>query len=156
LITHVGLRHLCSSLGVTRLKEKSAADPVVKSLKEKVKERDKMLKAAPPPKVDGSGRERYKPELYVPTCEDFKDAETNQTYWLWTRNIHLKTLVLEHNPITDAQAVWQLQPYGCGDLVLRATPCAEDLRTLLAGSQPATSAFKGAAAVVTGWRLVLQ
>jgi len=158
LITHVGLQHLCSSLGVARLEEKAAADSIIKVLKEQAKEREKKSKGAPPPKCDGSGRERHKAEPYVPTCEEFKDSETNQPYWLWTRNIQLKTVVLEHNPISDAKAVWQLQPFGCGDLVLRATPCAEELKALMKSGERSgpAEAFQGAAAVVSGWRLVLQ
>lgn len=207
LVTHVGLQFLCKPLGVNVFFEKSAADPVVKSCRELAKDRDKKLKTPVPPKRDGSGRERYTPELYVPTCEDFPDPETKKQYWLFTRNVALKTLVLEKNPVADAVAVRRLLPFGCGDLVLKGTPCAEELLAMEAaaaegmrdeaegvlaaglGSSPSLQAlgrpldisseaaesilggeaapmgsaldrplppFKGAAAQVTGWRLVLR
>lgn len=101
------------------ISDKHECDKLIKTMKEQLKNREKMLKAPPPPKKDASGRERYAPEMYVATCEDCKHPETNQPYWLYTRNLALKTLVLEHNPITDAAAVRRLLPYGCGDLVLR-------------------------------------
>eukprot|EP00446_Apocalathium_sp_SHHI-4_P015826 CAMPEP_0177210184 /NCGR_PEP_ID=MMETSP0367-20130122/31418_1 /TAXON_ID=447022 ORGANISM="Scrippsiella hangoei-like, Strain SHHI-4" /NCGR_SAMPLE_ID=MMETSP0367 /ASSEMBLY_ACC=CAM_ASM_000362 /LENGTH=542 /DNA_ID=CAMNT_0018659275 /DNA_START=21 /DNA_END=1649 /DNA_ORIENTATION=- len=178
LVTHIGLQHLCRALGVRRLTEKAEADPIMKQLKDLTKDRDKKMKGFVP-KVDGSGRERYNPGIYIPTCEEFKDA-AGKPYWLHVRNVALKTMVLDHNPIMDAQAVWNLQPYGCGELVLRDTPCVEALKHLCGGgyaserqSSPdgseapegssaspeaaaSRSPFLGAAAAITGWRLVLQ
>jgi len=168
LVTHVGLAALCKPLGVTVISDKHEGDRLIKTMKEQLKNREKMLKAPPPPKKDASGRERYAPEMYVATCEDCKHPETNQPYWLYTRNLALKTLVLEHNPITDAAAVRRLLPYGCGDLVLRNTPCASSLRRPEDKASPQAEAtvgdeepeppppFRGAAEAVTGWRLVLQ
>eukprot|EP00445_Apocalathium_hangoei_P000966 CAMPEP_0203841312 /NCGR_PEP_ID=MMETSP0359-20131031/1310_1 /ASSEMBLY_ACC=CAM_ASM_000338 /TAXON_ID=268821 /ORGANISM="Scrippsiella Hangoei, Strain SHTV-5" /LENGTH=548 /DNA_ID=CAMNT_0050755699 /DNA_START=96 /DNA_END=1742 /DNA_ORIENTATION=- len=178
LVTHIGLQHLCRALGVRRLTEKAEADPIMKQLKDLTKDRDKKMKGFVP-KVDGSGRERYNPGIYIPTCEEFKDA-AGKPYWLHVRNVALKTMVLDHNPIMDAQAVWSLQPYGCGELVLRDTPCVEALKHLCGGgyaserqsspdgseapdgssASPEAAAsrapFLGAAAAITGWRLVLQ
>jgi len=152
LITHLGLQDLCKPLGVTVLGEKATADPVVKACREMTKERDKKLKTQPPNKKAANGKERYTPILYVPTCEDFKDAETNHQYWLWTRGLALKTLVLEHNPVADADAVQALQPFGCGTLVLKGTPCAEELlkRESSSAAEAKTAAEKSDAAGDTG------
>jgi hypothetical protein len=177
-ITHVGLEKLCKPLGYNRLDQKDQADAVIKEGKEKAKEKEKQKgKNAPPIKKDGKGRERYVPEFYVPTCELQTDASTGETYWLWARNTTLRTINLEFNPISDANVVLQLQPWGVGELLLRGVPCAqellrqqsEELKSQQTAGDPeqatpksdqGTSKSKPAdaaqATTIPGWKLVLH
>jgi len=132
-ITQVGLETLCAPLGFTRVDAKAQADQILKDIKDKGKDagKGKDKKGAPPVvKKDRSGADRYLPEAYTPTCEQFSDAAGE--YWLWGRNMTLKTLNLEHNPITDAAAVMRLQSGGVGEILLKGVPCAEELSRLLA------------------------
>lgn len=173
VITHVGLTNLCKPLGVNRITEKAEADAINKANKELVKEKEKKAKGFAP-KYDGNMRQRYTPALYTPILEEFKDPSTNEVYWLYTRNLICQNLTLDRNPISDAEAVWNLRPFGCGNILLRGTPCAEKLREKMiaaaatpaeaestedpldqeAGSSPFP--FKGAAAAVTGWNFIMD
>jgi len=163
LITHVGLQKLCRPLGFMRIDRKDEADAINKEIKEKAKERDKRAKAPPIAKKDARGRERYMLEFYMPSLEDRKDAETGETFWLYGRNMVLKTLNLEHNPVSDVATVLRVQSYGVGDLVLRKTKCAEELLDLKAKAeaegdpnawlQPIPGGLPGGG---QGWNLVLQ
>jgi len=130
LVTHVGLEKLCEPLGFSRLTDKAQADQITKEGKEKMKEREKKMKNPPVPRKDMNGNDRYLPEFYIPTCEPQSDAAGD--FWLWGRNMTLKTLNMEHNPIADAASVMNLQPMGVGDLLLRGVPCAEELSQLYA------------------------
>lgn len=178
-VTHVGLESICKVLGVSRIDSKEKADPLLKQIKEQTKDRDKKMAKTPPvPKKDANGRDRYMTEFYhIDQCEERKDPHTGDVFWVWTRNTALKTLVLEHNPIADAEAVARLQPFGVGDLVLRSTPVAAVLKARAAETQAAgarasapdsSEAEAEAAHAETptppapalsptgGWRLVLQ
>lgn len=127
-ITNDGLAALCGILGFSYLTDKQEAEPYMKTWKAQEKENSdpKKKKAAPPaPKKDANERERYTPSQRLDKCEELKEG--GSTAWLLYRNQVLKVLVLEHNPITDAAKVEELQPFGVGDLVLRGTPCAEKL-----------------------------
>lgn len=128
LVTHIGLEKLCKPLGYTRVDNKEQADAIAKDIKEKGKERDKRAKAPPPPKKDGKGRERYSPDFFMPSCEVQADSSTGEQYWLWGRNMTLRTLHLDFNPIADASAVLQVQQWGSGgELHLKGIPCIEEL-----------------------------
>mmetsp|Transcript_110292 Transcript_110292/g.235573 ORF Transcript_110292/g.235573 Transcript_110292/m.235573 type:complete len:558 (+) Transcript_110292:42-1715(+) len=131
LVSHVGLESLCKVLGSTRIDEKEQAEQIMKTIKDRRAERDKKLKGGPPPpKTDAGGRARYMPKdfFHVDSCDEKVDAATGQPYWIWTRNLTLRTLVLENNPVSDVEAVLRLQPLGPpGDLVLRGTPCVQGL-----------------------------
>jgi len=164
-ITHVGLECLCRPLGATRVDSKEQADPIIKDIKDKTKERDKR-RQPPPPKRDARGRERHTPEVFLGTCEERSDLGTGQTYWLWTRNLALKKLSLEHNPIGDAASVLRLQPYGLGgDLVLRGVPCAQELIDVVKTARDEKAADESVGDVKAwpdpksmagGWNLILQ
>lgn len=147
LVTHVGLEKLCIPLGTTRVDDKAQADQIQKDIKERMKEREKRMKNPPVARKDLNGNDRYVPEFYIPTCEERKD-ETGD-YWLWGRNVTLKTLNLEHNPIADAAAVMKLQPFGVGDILLRGVPCVEELSQLYAE-------VDSKAATQEGWRLIFR
>merc|ERR1712048_1373723 len=67
------------------------------------------------------------PETHIDTIEEAKDENTGSSMWIWGRSCVLKILNLEQNPITDVPTVLRLLPYGCGDLVLRGVPCAQEL-----------------------------
>eukprot|EP00933_Yihiella_yeosuensis_P019439 TRINITY_DN15760_c2_g1_i4.p1 TRINITY_DN15760_c2_g1~~TRINITY_DN15760_c2_g1_i4.p1 ORF type:complete len:574 (+),score=132.26 TRINITY_DN15760_c2_g1_i4:75-1796(+) len=162
IVTHQGLETLCASLGGTIIRDKKDADPIVKTVKDKQKEVEKMKKAAPPPKADANGRQRYTPAITCETCEELKDA--NGSYWLWTKNLVLKTLNLEQNPVADVECE-RLRPFGNGDLILRRTPCStglieaerkrkEEAKSPAEGEEMErpTSAFAG----LKGWNLILQ
>ncbi|CAJ1439223.1 unnamed protein product, partial [Effrenium voratum] len=152
-VTHQGLRSLCRVLGRTHITDKATADKVIKGLKDQQKELEKKKKSQGAPPKDGNGRERYFPEIRFETCEEVK-AESG-TYWLWTRNVVLKTLNLEENPISDVDAVEALQPLGSGALVLRATPCALPLLERERQRAKEEPPEEGQAAKPSGWRLVL-
>jgi len=125
-VTHVGLEHLCKLVGYARI-EKAEADPLLKTIKEQVKERDKRLKAPPPVKSDGRGRKRYTPEFHMDEVVEQQDPSTGP-FWIWTRNMILKTLSLEHNPVSDVATVLRLQPWGPpAELILRGAPCAKEI-----------------------------
>jgi hypothetical protein len=130
MVTHVGLESLCVPLGFSRIEDKTQADQVQKDIKERMKERDKRMKNPPVAKKDIHGNDRYIPEFPMSTCESQTDESGE--YWLWGRNLTLKTLNLEHNPITDATAVMRLQPWGVGTMLLRGVPCAAELSQLFA------------------------
>jgi len=170
-VTHAGLESLCQVLGTSRIETKEQADPILKSIKEQLKERDKKMKNPPVPKRDARGRERYAPEpFHVDSCEERQDAATGQVYWLRTRNTALRTLILEHNPVADAATVLRLLPFGTGgDLVLRGVPCVQELMEAKAQEEAeqaaaeTTSVASGgerpasqATAQATGWNLVLK
>merc|ERR1719201_1046560 len=95
-----------------------------------MKELEKRKKSPPVPKKDLHGGDRYLPDFHMPTIEANSDEAGD--YWLWGRNMTLKTLNLEHNPITDAAVVMKLQPGGVGEIHLKGVPCAEELSKLLA------------------------
>eukprot|EP00747_Dinoflagellata_sp_TGD_P060855 gnl/TRDRNA2_/TRDRNA2_152241_c0_seq1.p1 gnl/TRDRNA2_/TRDRNA2_152241_c0~~gnl/TRDRNA2_/TRDRNA2_152241_c0_seq1.p1 ORF type:complete len:549 (-),score=125.90 gnl/TRDRNA2_/TRDRNA2_152241_c0_seq1:173-1819(-) len=170
-VTHNGLRGLCKHLGSTRLADKKEAEGLQKELAAAAKEREKKAKGAPAPKVDPKGRKRYVAEPHADVCEEHKDPETGEPYWLHIRNTELKILSLEGNPVTDAAVVLELQPFGFGDLVLKGVPCAKALMAWKASQeQPPTSeeaqadgdggsSAEGAAAVETerprGWRIIV-
>jgi len=134
LVTHVGLERLCEPLGFTRIDDKAEAENVQKDIAAKSKEKPKAVPAA---KKDRHGVERYMPKPQLPTCE--QKADESGDFWLWGRNLILQTLVLEHNPITDAAAVMKLQPMGVGEIQLRGIPCADELNTLIDAAAAATS-----------------
>jgi len=135
-VTHVGLEKLCAPLGYTRIDDKAQADQTIKDVKEKAKDKEKWMKTRPAPKKDAQGGERYIPDFILPTCDQLTDASGD--YWLWCRNVTLKTLNLEHNPISDANAVMKLQPFGVGQIHMKGVPCAAELSQLLAEATPAT------------------
>jgi len=154
LVTDVGLQHLCRPLGYAVVSDAQEADNLVKALaakeKEKTQKKDKA-KGAGGPKIDVNGRERYMPEEPMATCVQITDQRTQQAIWVKSLNVTLKSLVLEHNPISDAAGVRALQPYGIGDLVLRGAPCAKDLLDNVPGEED-----KVVIESVRGWRLVLE
>jgi len=161
LITDSGLEKLCQPLGHTLVTEKAEADKLVKVIKEQEKELAKQQKdqqKGPGPPKDGNGRERYVAPLRCDVCNEHHDDET--TYWIWTRNDRLKTLNLEQNPISDADAVEKLRPFGIGSLILRSTPCAPMLLQHQKDSVQAESAEPAEGAVhnggAKGWTLILE
>lgn len=127
-VTHVGLEKLCSVLGYQRIDEKAKADQIMKDIKDKAKAREAWMKGLKAPKKDVHGIDRYTPEAGLPTCSLQTDAVGD--FWLWGRNMTLKTLNLEHNPISDAAAVMKIQPFGVGAIHMKGVPCAVELLQL--------------------------
>lgn len=180
LITHVGLEALCDPLGYSRVDDKAQADQVTKEIKEKSKDLEKRKKNPPVPKKDVRGCDRYVPEFALASIEQQMDGNTGEQYWLWGRNMCLRTLNLEHNPIADAEAVMKIQPWGVGELHLRGVSCAAELAELQAqgakapqegepGDPPGSAGAKekpgsakggkregGPSAAMPGWTLILQ
>lgn len=155
-ITESGLKALCKAVGATRIDSKDETDQIYKNIKDQTKDRDKKLKQLPARKKDGNGRERYTTELRTDSCEEHKDPETGELFWIFFRNGSLRTLNLEGNPIQDARTVLELQPFGVGgDLVLRGTRCVAQLKT--ASQVPGfRSEEENQESVVTGWNLILH
>merc|ERR1712232_67013 len=104
-----------------------------------------------------------------------QDESTGETvtYWQHFRNMNLKTINAEDNPISDTREVKYLRTLGCGGhMILRGTPCAAEL--LIAAAAASTSPSPEAQAEAeqadaapaqqtesssfeaVGWRLVLK
>merc|ERR1711971_981016 len=127
VVTHVGLSRLCNAL-VKRVDTAKEADAVKKTIKDQMAQREKLQKKPPDPKKDGLGRERYVAPLQVDVIEDRHDPNTGETYWLNFRNMTLKTINVEDNPISDIGEIKRLSLLGTGgNLILRGTPCAPEL-----------------------------
>eukprot|EP00746_Dinoflagellata_sp_MGD_P163956 gnl/MRDRNA2_/MRDRNA2_92305_c0_seq1.p1 gnl/MRDRNA2_/MRDRNA2_92305_c0~~gnl/MRDRNA2_/MRDRNA2_92305_c0_seq1.p1 ORF type:complete len:571 (+),score=113.96 gnl/MRDRNA2_/MRDRNA2_92305_c0_seq1:78-1715(+) len=123
-VTHEGLKVLCKGLGCVKVETEAEMKDLQKNTIPTEADKQKKLKAFPPPKKDAKGRERYQAACHFDELEERTD-ENGQMYWLWFKNVEFKVLDLGQNPVSNLKVVEELQPWGMGELILRGTPVAK-------------------------------